>query len=215
MGRMSNYQYKCLADFLEHHTYDQILYSDCGDVIFQSDISHLFEIGKDKFKAVVEPNFNFFLHKWTLGLKDFKKEKIKEIERVLSDKNTVNGGFVIGPSVKFSQIWQQYLELCHDMKVHGTDQLVLNYIMYRDGFEQLHKKYNYITFLNEEDYRVNEDGLYENDHGVIPVVHNAGRYDFARAVSNFGFKKGEIRPKIYAQLFILYYRSLNQISRFF
>src|SRR4051794_17138122 len=38
IGRMSNVHYRDLAAFLRERDYDQVLYCDCGDVIFQSDI---------------------------------------------------------------------------------------------------------------------------------------------------------------------------------
>ena len=95
-GRMSNIQYRHLADFLRVHPhYDQVAYSDCGDLVFQADISGLFERERAKFKAVLEPDFNFGLHKLTLGLRDFKPEKIDDIEHLLGRQPTANCGFLV------------------------------------------------------------------------------------------------------------------------
>ncbi|CAM4218728.1 glycosyltransferase [Zobellia nedashkovskayae] len=211
-GRMSNYHYKFLREFLlENINYNQVLYSDCGDVIFQSDISHLFKLSKHQFKAAIEPEFNFILHKKTLGFQDIKSESIMEIEKILGENPTVNGGFIIGPSSKMKDIWTEYNKFCHNIDVHGTDQLIISYILYKEGFCELPKKYNYVTFLNTESFWINRQKFYENEDGIIPVVHNAGRYDFARAIDNFGYKKGKVRPKAWSYLFIYHYRLLKRI----
>lgn len=213
-GRMSNYHYKFLREFLlENDTYDQVLYSDCGDVIFQSDISHLFQMDKHLFKAVIEPEFSFLLHKKTLGFQDLKRDSIPEIERVLGKNPTVNGGFLIGPSRKMLDIWTEYNKFCHDIGVHGTDQLIISYLLYKEGFHELHKKYNYVTFLNTDNFWMNEENFYENKEGIIPVVHNAGRYDFARAIDNFGYKQGNVKPKAWSYLFIYHYRLLKLLPQ--
>ncbi|MGB8191368.1 MAG: hypothetical protein WCF67_05580 [Chitinophagaceae bacterium] len=212
-GRMSNVHYSHLAGFLQQHQYDQVLYSDCGDLVFQQDISALFESNKDRFRLVLEPDFNFYLHRSTLGLEDVKKDQVPVIQSILGNKPTANCGFVLGPSQKLAGIWKNYLSFCDSAEKHGTDQLIINTIAYKEGFEELPRKFNYVTFLNNEKMYIDSNGLYCNRDGVIPVVHNAGRYDFARRIRDFGYRTGSLKPKVYSDLFRAYYKVVEKISR--
>ncbi len=212
-GRMSNFQYKYLGDYLRYHDhYDQVLYCDCGDLIFQSDISHLFRIRPNSMKLVLEQDFNVHLHRMTLGFDDVRKEKLPELKRMIGNKPTANCGFVLGPAHKVRTIWQEYISHCHAAELHGTDQLIINYMIYRDGFEILDEQYNYVTFLKKDRLAVDEQGFYTRRGKVIPIVHNAGRYDFARTITNFGYRQGTIKPLIYRRIFRLYYKMLNMIA---
>jgi hypothetical protein len=213
-GRMSNVQYQCLSEYLDHNpVYDQVLYSDCGDLIFQADVSHLFSLAPDRMRLVLEPDFNFNLHKVTLGLKDIRPEKIPLIRQVIGDRPTANCGFVLGPARKMASIWNEYAEICHSAEVHGTDQLVINYICYRDGFEVLDEKYNYVAFLKRGKLHQDKDGFFLNARGRIPVVHNAGKYDFARTISGFGYRQGKIKPRFFTILFSWYYKMVDKATR--
>jgi hypothetical protein len=210
-GRMSNLHYKYLTEFLNTHEYDQVLYSDCGDLIFQQDISGLFEIAKEKYKAVLEPEFNFKLHRITLGFNDVKKDRLPLIQKELGNRPTLNGGFVLGPAKKMAEIWPIYSSMCNDIQVHGTDQLIINYIFYKNDFEILPRKYNYVTFLNAEKISKDKNDFFVNDEGIIPIVHNAGRYNFARAIADFGYKQGRIKPRIFPAAFRLYYKLIKHL----
>jgi len=215
-GRMSNIQYQYLSGFLQKNPhYDQVLYSDCGDIIFQDDISHLFNLETSKFKAVPEEEFNYRLHKITLGISDVRKDKLKMIEAVLQNKSTVNCGFIIGPAAKFVDIWPTYNLLCKDVKIHGTDQLIINYILYKEGFIRIAMKFNFVTFLNKDAFFKNANSFFENAEGIIPVVHNAGKYDFARRISDFGYQRGVIKSRKSALFFIYSYRLLNKLAGIF
>ncbi len=211
-GRMSNVQYSCLAKYLEEHPiYDQVLYSDCGDLIFQTDISHLFQLSPDKMKLVLEPDFNFHLHRITLGLKDVRPEKISLIRDTIGNNPTANCGFVLGPAEKMASIWEEYSTLCHSADVHGTDQLIINYLGYREGFHILEDRYNYVAFLKREKLRQDKDGFFINADGRIAVVHNAGKYDFARSITDFGYRQGRVKPRYFTILFSWYYSLLKMV----
>lgn len=213
-GRMSNFQYKFLGQYLKAHPeYDQVLYSDCGDLVFQQDIAHLFSISPGKLRLVPEPGFNYFLHRLTLGFRDVKRERIKDIKKVLKDHTTCNCGFVMGPAKIVSSIWDFYQENCHGTEVHGTDQLIINYLAYRDGFEVLPGRYNYVTFLKKEKISKNRDGFFTLNGEVLPVVHNAGRYNFARAISDFGYLQGTNKKRTFIFLLRAYYKILDGIAR--
>lgn len=211
-GRMSNIHYKYLAQFLsEHPQYEQVLYSDCGDLVFQADISGLFEVGCTRFKAVQEPEFNFNLHSLTLGLQDVMPEKIPLIKKTLGNAPIFNCGFVMGPADKMGRIWSEYCRLCSDTQRHGTDQLIINYLLYSSDAEILPRKFNYVLFLNDEAYGYDEQRMLINKDGIIPVVHNAGRYDFARTVQDFGYKTGKMRRWM-PHFFLWGYRVLRGLT---
>lgn len=213
-GRMSNFQYKFLGEFLKAHPeYTQVMYSDCGDLIFQQDIAHLFSISPDKLRLVPEPDFNYYLHRLTLGFSDVKREKIREIKKVLKNHPTCNCGFVIGPAKIVASIWDFYKENCNGADVHGTDQLIINYLAYREGFEILPGGYNYVTFLKKEKITKNADGFFTVNDSILPVVHNAGRYNFARAISDFGYLQGTNRKRTFNFLLRIYYKALDGIAR--
>ena len=209
-GRMSNIQYRHLADFLRVHPhYDQVAYSDCGDLVFQADISGLFERERSKFKAVLEPGFNFGLHKLTLGLRDFRPEKLDDIEHLLGRQPTANCGFLVGPASAMAGIWDHYTAMCKGVEVHGTDQLLINYVIRRHGFEALPRRYNYVVFLNSEDFFYDAEKFLHDQEGIIPVVHNAGRYDFARTIADFGYRQGRMKPWLYPFAIRCLYRVLD------
>jgi hypothetical protein len=213
-GRMSNYQYKFLGEYLKAHPeYKQVLYSDCGDLIFQKDISHLFSICPDQLRLVPEPGFNYYLHRLTLGFQDVKKEKIKDIKKVLGAHSTCNCGFVIGPAHLIASVWDFYTENCNAADVHGTDQLIINYLAYKNGFEKLPGKYNYVTFLKTEKISKDTTGFYTLNGEVLPVVHNAGRYNFARAITDFGYMQGTSKKRTFIFLISACYRVLDKFAR--
>jgi hypothetical protein len=213
-GRMSNVQYRHLAEFLrEHPHYDQVAYSDCGDLVFQADISALFEPMGSTFKAVLEPDFNFGLHRLTLGLRDFRPEKVAALERELGRHPTANCGFLIGPAAEMAEIWTAYTAMCRGVDAHGTDQLLINYIMRRKGFEEQPRRYNYVVFLNSEYFFYDADRFLRDRDGIVPVVHNAGRYDIVRTIANFGYRQGRIKPWIYPFAIRCFYRVLDVFYR--
>jgi hypothetical protein len=209
-GRMSNVQYRHLAEFLRAHpAYDQVCYADCGDLVFQADISNLFERARAQFKVALEPDFNFGLHKLTLGLKDFKPDKLSEVERVLGRQPTANCGFLIGPASEMAGIWTTYTVMCKSADVHGTDQLLINYIIRCKGFDELPRRYNYVLFLNAEHFYYDADNILHDQAGIVPVVHNAGQHDFARTIADFGYRQGRIKPRLYPFAIRCLYRVLD------
>ena len=53
-GNITNIRYRDMARFLDGRSYDQVLSVDGGDIIFQGDISHLFDRDKSEFRGVCE-----------------------------------------------------------------------------------------------------------------------------------------------------------------
>jgi hypothetical protein len=213
-GRMSNIHYRDLADFLRKYEYDQVLYSDGGDIIFQSDIRPLFENHKDSYRGVCEDVFTLPMHQWTLGVGDIKGDSYPTIKRLLYKKPMINGGFVLGPARKMVHCWDEYLSLCRDHRRHGTDQIIMSYLMYRDGFVRLPEKYNFVLITTKSRFSITRGRFYDSAGELIPVVHNAGRYDWARSVSRFGY--GEDRNKLMSATHYsmsAFYSALNWLTR--
>jgi hypothetical protein len=209
-GRTSNIQYREIAAYLATRPdIDQVIYSDCGDLVFQTDITPILTCGDTRMKAVVEPAFNFALHGLTLGFGDVRPERLDEIRQMLGERPTANCGFVVGPRTKMASVWDVYRTFCHGVGLHGTDQLILNYMLRRDGFVELERIWNYVTFLNDERFYYDSDGFLCNSEGRISVVHNAGRYDPVRTIAGFGYRCGRIRPRVFSESIRLFYRSLN------
>jgi hypothetical protein len=213
-GRWSNIQYRELAAFLDQSPvdYDQVVYSDCGDIVFQADIRPILDTYKDQIRAVIEPEFGLVLHGLTLGFGDVRPDKMAMIHKLVGSQNTVNGGFVVGPAARMRAIWNTYTEMCSGTALHGTDQLILNYILRRDGFVALARQWNYVTFLNSERFYYDADRFLCDGTGRIPVVHNAGRYDCARAIADFGYRRGRVRSRVFLVGTIGLYHALARLS---
>uniref|UniRef100_E6QWM2 Uncharacterized protein n=1 Tax=mine drainage metagenome TaxID=410659 RepID=E6QWM2_9ZZZZ len=215
-GRTPNIQYREIAAYLATRPdIDQVVYSDCGDLVFQADITPILKYEKTKMKAVVEPEFNLALHGITLGFGDVRPEWLAEIRKMLGERPTANCGFVVGPREKMASVWATYRTFCHGVALHGTDQLIINYILRRDGFVELERIWNYVTFLNGERFYYDSDRFLCNREGRIPVVHNAGRYDSVRTITGFGYRCGRIRPRAFSESIRLFYRSLNWLHGVF
>ena len=53
-GWIGTMLWRDMAAFLSERSYDQVLTTDAGDLIFQSDVRHLFDQDKDAFRGVCE-----------------------------------------------------------------------------------------------------------------------------------------------------------------
>ncbi len=184
-GHVVNLRYRDLVTVCDMG-YEQVLLCDSGDLIFQSDISHLFTQHKTSVRGVVEydvPYDSLFLHK-------FKKEVQADITAATKGKGLINGGLILASANLFKEIAIEYLSIVNDLKSFGPDQLGVTYLSYKRSFAELDRKYNFIINSFVEDKFVIKNGVFYFASGeVIPVVHNAGRYDFFRPIKNFGFGK--------------------------
>jgi hypothetical protein len=86
--------------------------------------------------------------------------------------------------------------------------------MYRDGFVRLPEKYNFVLITTKSRFSITRGRFYDSAGELIPVVHNAGRYDWARSVSRFGY--GEDRNKLMSATHYsmsAFYSALNWLTR--
>ncbi len=172
--------------YLVKHRYDQIMTVDSGDLIFQTDILPVLEKDKDKFRAVTE-NFSLPFEKF-LGKKTFSEKDLKKIIDVTSGKRMINCGVLIAPYDKFLDLCS---EACDMMKsaVFGTDQIIVNYILHRDGFVDLPDRYNFMIATTKNKYYLKDGKFYSKDDGLISIVHNVGKEGIYRPIRNFGYGK--------------------------
>lgn len=210
-GLINNTRFFELADFLEQETnYEKVAITDSGDLIFQADISDLFETDC-KIAGVVEeisPAIDILIKRGYIPSYD-------EITKVLKGKKLINVGFLIGSRDFFLEVSNEMARLTEASNIWGIDTIIPNYIAYKEGFCRLHPKYNFIPTTTVLKYKI-KDGKFwflHKDHlEIIPVVHNAGRHSILRPVQNFGYGEGNNRPKI---LTILILRAIYKVLHFF
>lgn len=189
-GHVVNLRFRDIYIFLSKHKYDQVLSIDGGDVIFQDDISHLFNENKKEFRVVVEKTllFNFFKVRLTEDL--FEKEILGEMKKLLLNKNVMIGaGIIIGPANKFKVLAKKVFDTVKDKEKFWPDQMALNYFLFKDGFVELDNKYDFVLVTNYNKLKIKEGVFYFANGEKIPIVHNAGGSDMWRVVRKFGYGK--------------------------
>jgi hypothetical protein len=185
-GQVGDIRIRDIASISSSRNYDQVLMVDSSDLIFQKDISPLFEQDKDQFRCVCE-ELSVPIHHVFMNLADFPVEVRRHVLAFLYDKPVVNIGFVLGPPSKFSLVWQTFRDLGVGYQYYCTDQLLMNYVFYRDGFRALDSKYNFVLVSMISPFTIREGFFYDAAGEVIPVVHNAGMKNFSRKIGNFGY----------------------------
>ncbi len=212
-GNITNIRYRDMSDFLASRNYDQVLAIDGGDIIFQADIRHLFDQDKTTFRGVCEEREIPF-HDLVLPQTDMERESYQQMFGFLKGKPTVNGGVLFGPAAVFQEIWKEFQQHCHSFDVFGTDQLLMNNFVYRNGFVPLDKKYNFAIVAMKTQFRIRQGVFYKQDGEVIPVVHNAGMQSLTRCIRKFGYGKDRNKRKWLTPIVLhAYFRLLNFYKR--
>lgn len=210
-GHINNLRFKELKKYLEANTkYEQLIFCDSGDIIFQSDILHLFKIENDKVRGVCEeisPNMDVLIN----------NEKVKnadEIKSFLRGKRLINAGFVVYPSHKFINIVNEMFQKIIDPYAWGVDMILLNYFAYKYGFYELPTIYNFIPTTSTKKYFVKDGKFYLKDGTIIPIVHNAGGKKFLRPIRNFGYGKEYNQTRwLIVYLLKIFYKTLSFFRR--
>lgn len=191
---IGNLYLRDMAATLEENEYDQAVIIDGGDVIFQADISHLFEQDKDTFRGVQEDN-DSGTHRFFVTGKDFTPEKWQMLMDYLTGKPMINGSSVMAPSAKYRELWYAFLDFSESREEHASNQVFLNYYLYEHGFVKLPRKYNFICQTAAEKFTIKNGVFYNSTGEIIPVVHNAGAIERYRVVGNFGYGEGHNKKK--------------------
>ncbi len=178
-----------IKKFLSAKDYDQVLTCDSSDIIFQSDISHLFDEDKSGFRCICENVVTLFKliidFEFTLS-RSFNKNDLEKIKKVIKGKKIANAGFILAPCRLFRQLCVECESLIKNNS-YGPDQIAINYVLYRDGFKELDPKYNFLVLLKPFPFYIKKGEFYSKNGEKIPVVHNGGWKKFFRPVKNFGY----------------------------
>jgi len=197
-GKVVNIRFRDLARFLSKSDYDQVLSTDGGDIIFQDDISGLFEENKNMFRAVHEEIDNIPFITELMGWDGIDKNVQKEVYEVLKSKPVINAGVIFGPKNKFIDAWNIFEKMATSLDSFGTDQIIFDYLFYKEGFVGLDPKYNFVLGKTNSSFKIKKGKFYDNNNNLIPIVHNVGSVKFFRLIKNFGYGKGhnQIRKSV-------------------
>lgn len=175
--------------------YEKVLSVDGGDVIFQADISDVFSHPCDR-PAVVSEEVRTPFYEALIKHDAIRPELLAEVLGVVRNKPILNGGVVMGTRAVFQRYWDECRRVCRTTHAYGIDQVVLNYLAYRDGHYALNKNYNYVIVASRTPFYIRDGVFYFRDSTKIPVVHDAGGKNWIRVIANFGYGPKHNRRKI-------------------
>lgn len=186
------------ASFLKKNKYDQVLFVDGGDIVFQEDISHIFREDKNLFR-VVPIGMEVLFFQWFL-LNNFE-EKIEEmIWKQVKGKPVINAGVIFAPSDKFIQLCDHMFKMIKNKDSFGPDQIIVNYYLYKNKLVKfIDNKYNFMMSTEKKGFLVKKGIFYKNSGQKISIVHNAGQMDIFRPIDDFGYgtSKNKLKHFIY------------------
>lgn len=183
--------------YLKAKKYDQVLFVDGGDIIFQEDITPVFKKNKNTFR-VVPLGMEVLFFEWFIfnNFADGVKEKIW---KVVKNRRIINAGVIFAPYQKFISLCELMNKLIKDKDAFGPDQIVLNYYLYQTGFKFINNKYNFMMSTEEKGFIVKKGVFYKPNGEKIAIVHNSGQIDLTRPIKNFGYGKSfnQIKHLVY------------------
>jgi hypothetical protein len=183
-GHVVNVRFRDTREWLQKTTYDQVLMIDGGDIIFQTDIRHLFERDQQEYRAACEdllvPAFAQIISR-----DDFEPAVFQEIYNFLEQRPLINCGFVLGPREKIIELCDVCCDNTSSLHRAGVDQFLTNYHLYRQGFVHLAPDYNFVLISTRRRYKLRDGQFLDTEGRLIPVVHNAGMG--IRLFRDFGF----------------------------
>lgn len=173
------------GNYLKKHSYDQILFVDSGDVIFQGDISSVFATDTDTFR-VVPLGKRILFYKWLI-FKQFEDEVREKIWLVIKNKPIINAGVIFAPAKKFIELCDEMEKLIRNKEEFGPDQIIVNYHLYKDSVKFIDSKYNFMMSTAYAGFNLRKGMFYKLTGEKIVIVHNAGQMDIFRPIYNFGY----------------------------
>lgn len=208
-GHVTNIRHRDTSRFLENNEYDQILTCDGGDIIFQEDISKIFEKDKDDFRVVQEDIC--FPFQDIYAKRSFSEKDTNMINYTLKDRKMINAGVIIGPYRKFKCLAKECDNLMIDKSSFGPDQVAVNFILHRDGFKPLENTYNFVITSSKERFKIKDSLFFFKNGEKIAIPHNVGNKSMFRPIINFGYGPDNNKLKI-STYFLL--RTFYRISNF-
>jgi len=173
------------AKYLKNNPHDQILFIDSGDVIFQGDISSIFNSDTNSFR-VAPLGKRILFYKWFI-FNHFEPTVKKEIWKIISNKPVINAGVIFAPAKKFIELADEMELLIRDKEEFGPDQIIVNYHLYRDSVKFIDSKYNFMMSTSYAGFRLKKGVFYKMNGEKIIIVHNAGQMNIFRPIYNFGY----------------------------
>jgi lipopolysaccharide biosynthesis glycosyltransferase len=204
-GHIVNIRYRDMLKLLEKSSYEQVLTCDGGDIIFQDNIMPLFARQRGAFRAVCE-DMSPPAIEYTLLQRSFSPSVAAKISGTLKNRKMINGGLVIAPAWRFKRLCRSMGEMITDKGLFGPDQVILNYILYKEGFVNLEKRFNFVLTTVKEGFTIKNGTFYLRNGEPITIVHNAGAHPLLRPIKNFGYGPtcNQFRPLAYYALRVLY-----------
>ncbi len=209
-GHVNTLRFIDIGRFLKNQLYDQVLAVDGGDIIFQSDISFLFDKDKKFFRAAVMEFEVMFFESFSLG--NFNLSDLTGIRQVLKNKKTINAGVIFGPAKKFIGLADECQKMITNKWAYGPDQIVVNYFLYKEGVKLLDKKFNFLLCTVKEGFNIKQGVFFSQSGRKIAIVHNGGRDGLLRPIINFGYGR---QPKKINYLAYLGQRLIFSVIEFF
>lgn len=207
-GHLVVTRFRDLENLLRHSAYEQVLSCDGGDIIFQSDISHLFARHPSEFRAISE-GYELPFHSVGMRYVQRSLEPVitDTVAHVIRDRHLINGGFILAPREKMIALCDFIFSHIRDKNAFGSDQLLLGYRFYTEGFHPLDSRYNFILYTNERSFHIREGKFFDVDGRLIPVVHNTGRFARFRLIERFGFgpERNRLKKNLYRLARLLIY----------
>lgn len=175
------------GEYLKTKRYDQVLFVDGGDVVFQDDINGVFNKNKNLFR-IVPIGIKVLFFEWVIPLfGNFSKTTQKKIWKVVKDKPVINAGVIFAPYRKALELCQETKKLIKNKHAFGPDQIIVNYFIYRSKYKFIDEKYNFQMSTIKEGFLVKKGIFYKKSGEKIVIVHNSGQIDFFRPIENFGY----------------------------
>jgi len=116
----------------------------------------------------------------------FTREGAAEVRRVVEGQPQINAGLLVAPRDKMLALADAVTRLVQT-PVFGPDQLVVNFVLHRDGWVSLPTGYNFVVATAQTPFEIDRGVFRFTDGRPIPVVHNAGNLKFLRPIDDFGW----------------------------
>lgn len=129
---------------------------------------------------------------------DFDNELKKNIWKVIKNKPVINAGVIFAPHKKFINLCL-YMKKLVSNNNFGSDQIILNYYLYKNQFILLDEKYNFMIAMSSKGVIIKKGVFYKKNGEKAVIVHNAGQIDQNRSIKNFGYgrKFNQIKHLLY------------------
>lgn len=181
------------GDYLKKNSYDQVLFIDSGDVIFQGDISPMFLTDVKSFR-VVPLGKRILFYKWLI-FNQFEDTIKRKIWKLLKNRPIINAGVIFAPAQKFIELCDEMKELIRNKEEFGPDQIIVNYHLYKDLVTFIDSKYNFMMSTAYAGFNLRKGVFFKLNGEKIVIVHNAGQMNIFRPIYNFGYGEGKNQIK--------------------